>query len=83
MRRNGHSTQLKWLLFISAAVVYVVIIFYANKLVNNIAQEERQRMEIWAGAISYKAQIVNETEHFFNSIKVEERTTMPEYSPLR
>ncbi len=72
MRRIDHSTQLKWLLFISAAVVYMVIIFYANKLVNNIAQEERKRMEIWAGAISYKAQIVNETEHFFNSIKVEE-----------
>ena len=60
------------MLFVSAVIVFVVIIVYSNKLINNIAQEERQRIEIWAGAISYKAQIVNETENFFNSIKLEE-----------
>ena len=34
-------------------------------------KEERKRIEIWAGAISYKAQFVNETDNFFNSIKVD------------
>ncbi len=70
--KNHNNTHWKWLLFISAAIVFVVIIIYSNKLINNIAQEERKRIEIWAGAISYKAQIVNETENFFNSIKLEE-----------
>ena len=71
-RNDRHSARWKWLLFVSAAIVFVVIIVYSNKLINNIAQEERKRIEIWAGAISYKAQIVNETENFFNSIKLEE-----------
>lgn len=71
-RKDRNNAHWKWLLFLSAAIVFVVIIIYSNKLINNIAQEERKRIEIWAGAISYKAQIVNETENFFNSIKLEE-----------
>lgn len=72
MKNHDHSARWKWLLFLSALVVFVLIVIYTNKLFNNIAQEERKRIEIWAGAISYKAQIVNETENFFNSIKLEE-----------
>lgn len=62
----------KWLLFASAVAIFTVIIIYSNKLIKKIAQEERQRIEIWAGAISYKTQIINETEKFFDSIRIEE-----------
>lgn len=62
----------KWLLFASAVVIFTVIIIYSNKLIKKIAQEERQRIEIWAGAITYKTQIINETERFFDSIRIEE-----------
>ena len=72
MNKGIQKSHWKWLLFISAAIVFVLIMVYSNKLIKNIAQEERERVEIWAGAISYKAQIVNETEAFFNSIRVEE-----------
>lgn len=71
MKGTLHTTRWKWLLFITAAVVFVLILFYSNRLIGNIAKEERKRIEIWAGAISYKAQFVNETDHFFNSIKVD------------
>lgn len=71
--KNTHvKAHWKWLLFLSAVIALVVIIYYSNKLINNIAQEERKRIEIWAGAVSYKAQFVNETERFFNSIRLEE-----------
>lgn len=72
MNKRLQKAQWKWLLFLSAVIVFVLIIIYSNKLIKNIAQEERQRVEIWAGAISYKAQIVNETEDFFNSIRIDE-----------
>ncbi len=62
----------KWLLFASAAAIFAVILFYSNRLIKKIAQEERQRIEIWAGAITYKTQIINETERFFDSIRIEE-----------
>ena len=62
----------KSLLFASAALIFTVIIIYSNRLIKKIAQEERQRIEIWAGAITYKTQIINETERFFDSIRIEE-----------
>ena len=62
----------KWLLFASEALIFAVIIIYSNRLIKKIAQEERQRIEIWAGAITYKTQIINETERFFDSIRIEE-----------
>ena len=62
----------KWLLFVSAAAIFTFIIIYSNKLIRKIADEERQRIEIWAGAITYKTQIINETERFFDSIRIEE-----------
>ncbi|MCQ2283295.1 MAG: HAMP domain-containing histidine kinase [Bacteroidales bacterium] len=72
MKQRIYKAHWKWLLFVSAAIALVFIVYYSSKLINNIAQEERKRIEIWAGAISYKAQFVNETERFFNSIKLEE-----------
>lgn len=63
---------LKWLLFISAAIIFTVIIIYSNNLIKKMADEERQRIEIWAGAITYKTQVINETERFFDSIRIEE-----------
>lgn len=65
-------TYWKWLLFVSAAIIFTVIIVYSNKLIRKIAAEERQRIEIWAGAITYKAQLINETEKLFDSIRIEE-----------
>lgn len=72
MQNNLHKPRWKWLLFLTATIVFFFIIYHTNKLINNIAQEERKRVKIWASAISYKAQFVNETERFFNSIKLEE-----------
>lgn len=72
MKNTLVKAHWKWLLFLSAAVALVFIIHYSNKIIKSIAQEERKRIEIWAGAVSYKAQFVNETERFFNTIKLEE-----------
>lgn len=72
-KKNGlQNSRWKWLLFVTVAIAFVVTIIYSNHLINNIAKEERHRISIWADAISYKAQFVNETERFFNSIRMEE-----------
>ena len=69
---SGKKRQWKLLLYISAAIVFVTVIYYSNVLISNMANEERRRIEIWAEAISYKAELVNYTEQFFERIGVEE-----------
>ncbi|MDR3047398.1 MAG: HAMP domain-containing histidine kinase [Bacteroidales bacterium] len=72
MNVYGNKKQFKFWLIASAVVVFVVIILYSNHLITNMANEERHRIEIWADAITYKAELVNYTEKFFERIKIEE-----------
>jgi signal transduction histidine kinase len=62
----------KWLLLASSAVMFLAILYYSNLLIKNMAAEENRRVRIWAEAVTYKADLVNYTEHFFESIKNEE-----------
>jgi len=62
----------KWLLFGSSAMIFLAILYYSNLLIKNMAEEENRRVRIWADAVTYKADLVNYTELFFESIKAEE-----------
>ena len=62
----------KWLLFMSAFIVFLVILYYSNVLLGGIAHEERQKVKLWAEAVTQKAQLVNYTNHFFDEVKAEE-----------
>lgn len=70
-----YSNKKQWKLFLfgSAALAFVIIVYYSNLLISNIAKEERHRVEIWADAITYKAELVSYTEKFFERIRIEER----------
>ncbi len=72
MKVYHNKKRWKFLLYGSAAVAFVIIVYYSNLLINNISREERNRIEIWADAVSYKAELVNYTEQFFDKIRIEE-----------
>ena len=63
----------KWILFTSASVIFILLLYYSNTLVKSIAEEERRKVRIWADAITYKAQLVSHTDKFFETIRVEEK----------
>ena len=62
----------KWLLFGAALAAFIAILYYSNLLLGGIAQEERNKVELWANAVKHKAELVNSTNKFFNEIKREE-----------
>jgi hypothetical protein len=63
----------KWILFTSASVIFILLMFYSNTLVKGIAEEERRKVRIWADAITYKAELVSHTDNFFEVIRTEEK----------
>lgn len=63
----------KWLLFFFVAAIFTASIIYSNFVINRIADEERNKIKIWADAIQRKAAIVNYTNEFFERIREEER----------
>lgn len=63
----------KWLLLAAAMLIFVGSLLYINQIAQNIADEERNKITIWADAINKKAALVNATDTFFTKIQQEER----------
>lgn len=72
MKSYNTKKKWKWLLFASATLIFVFFFFYSNRIINNIAEEERHKVAIWADAITYKAELVTHTDAFFENIRIEE-----------
>ena len=72
---NIYSRKQQWKLWLSitAVVIFGIALWYTNVLVNEIAQEERKKVKLWADAIQKKANLVKYTNELFNKIKTEER----------
>ncbi len=60
-------------MFATAVAIITVSLWYTNRLVREIAQDERNNVRIWANAIRKKAELVNYTNRFFDQIREEER----------
>lgn len=60
-------------LFLIGMIIIAASLWFTNTLVRKIAEEERNRIRIWANAIQRKAELVNYTENFFEEIRKEER----------
>jgi len=74
MKKNKgqDNKRWNWVLFLLATVVFIAMIFYSNSLINNIRVEERRKVNVWADAITYKADLVSHMETFFKTIRIEE-----------
>ncbi|MDD2688329.1 MAG: hypothetical protein PHI54_07775, partial [Bacteroidales bacterium] len=68
-----NTSYAKWTLFIAAIVVFVLTIWYSDILIEKIAQDERNKVSIWANAIQRKATLVKYTNDFFEKVRAEEQ----------
>ena len=71
-QKTGNNKKWNWILFATATIVLVVMVLYSNALIKNIRKEERSKVNVWADAITHKAQLVNHMEKFFETVKNEE-----------
>ena len=54
-------------------------LWYSSIIVNKISNEERKKVELWAGAIQKKANLVNYTDKLFDKLRTEERKKVELY----
>ena len=68
---------IKYILAFIAAIIVVLSMYYSNKLANDMAEEERQKIELWAEATRLQF-IVNDNDGLaFISRVLNENTTIP------
>lgn len=65
--------QWKLWLFITAVIIVGITLWYTNSLVNQIAQDERKNVKLWAEAVQKKANLVKYTHDLFDKLKNQER----------
>ncbi len=82
MNLSPQKRYWKWLLFAAALVVFVAILYYSNLLLTDIANEERNKVELWANAVKHKAELVNSTNKFFDEIKKEEEKRAKQFAQV-
>jgi len=72
---NLYSKKQRWklLLAFAAGLIVIASLWYTNILIKHIADEEREKVQLWAEAIQNKAELVNYTSELFNKISNEER----------
>lgn len=72
---NIYTRKQRWKLILLgiAAVIVLASLWFTNQLVRKIAEDERQKVSLWAEAVQKRANLVQYTDAFFEKIRLEER----------
>ncbi|MBI3502424.1 MAG: HAMP domain-containing histidine kinase [Bacteroidetes bacterium] len=72
---NIYSRKQRWKFFLllGAMLIVMVSLWYTHLLVKKIANDERNKVRLWAEAIQRKANLVKYTNELFHKIENEER----------
>lgn len=70
-----YSRKQRWKLVLALAALLIVIasLWYSNRIVDKVRQEERRKVELWAQAVQNRARLVNLTDGLFARLREEER----------
>ena len=70
-----YSRKQRWKLVLAgvAALIVGASLWFSNRIVNKVRDEERQKVRLWAEAVKNRAQLVNYTDSLFEDLRDEER----------
>ena len=63
----------KWALAIIALLFIAASLWYTNRLVKSIAEQESKQVKMWAAAMEQHAVMMKSTEEFFNKVSEQEQ----------
>jgi adenylate kinase family enzyme len=75
---NIYTRKVLWkrLLFLLAVIIVGISLWYTNILVKKIANEERNKVSLWAEAIKRRAALIKYTNDLFEKLRTEEYKRM-------
>lgn len=70
-----YSRKQRWKLVLALVALVLVgaSLWYSNRIVEAVRQEERRKVKLWAEAVQNRAELVNYTETLFERLREEER----------
>ncbi len=68
-----HKKRWKWALAVVAMLVIAASLWYTNRLVKSIAEQETRQVKMWAAAMEQHAMMMKSTEEFFQKVSEQEQ----------
>ena len=68
-----HKKRWKWALAVVAMLVIAVSLWYTNRLVKSIAEQETRQVKMLAAAMEQQAVMMSSTTEFFNKVNEQEQ----------
>ena len=78
----SRSPRLRWTLLIITIALSVFALWEINNLSNQIRHSEKQKVQIWAQAITQKAQLISYSDEFFRQVASDEHRKMQMYTDI-
>jgi len=68
-----NTKRWKWALAVIALLLIAASLWYTNRLVKSIAEQETKQVKMWAAAMEQHAVMMQSTEEFFNKVSEQEQ----------
>lgn len=68
-----HKNRWKWALAIMAILIITASLWYTNRMVKSIAEQETCQVKMWAAAMEQQSVMMKSTEEFFNKVSEQEQ----------
>ena len=68
-----NKTRWNWALSVVALALIAASLWYTNRLVKSIAEQETRQVKMWAAAMEQHAVMMQSTEEFFNKVSEQEQ----------
>jgi two-component sensor histidine kinase len=79
MNKYIKNPRLRWYLLIIGFTIVFLSFFEINKIIAQLRKEEQVKVELWAKAISRKAEIVEHTKRFYDKITEDEHVKLQQF----
>ena len=68
-----NKNRWKWALAVLAILIIAASLWYTNKLVKSIDEQETRQVKMWAAAMEQQSVMMKSTEEFFNKVSEQEQ----------
>ncbi|MEO8587978.1 MAG: HAMP domain-containing sensor histidine kinase [Flavobacteriales bacterium] len=70
-----YSRKQRWKMVLAVVAMLIVgaSLWYSNRIVDRVREEERRKVKLWAEAVQNRAELVNYTQKLFDRLREEER----------
>lgn len=76
------SPRVKWIILAVTVGLSIFALWEINNISTQIRHSEKQKVRIWAQAISQKAQLMSYSDEFFRQVGLDERRKMQMYTDI-